>query len=234
MPTQVLQPNETDGIDSYGDNGSGGSNFGTDTMLKIGEEDSSSTLFRSFIKFSGLATLPASTIIYSSTLTLTVVNDASANARTMRAYRIVRDWAEGTVTWDSPWATAGCSNTTTDREATDIGSVSVAASESVGTQKDISLTASAVKQWVDGSIANYGLLLKMDTEVNDRHDYASASHATTGYRPFLTTVYDIPSAPGVMIVGLFSDWGARHIKWSKKMKKILNPWDVPDWCPVPI
>lgn len=166
-------------------------------QIQVGEanDDPSGQVNRSLIKWD-LSSIPATATVSSATLSLWLRSDYSDNARTWRVFRVKRNWVEAEATWNvyssgNSWGTAGCSNTTTDREASDIGSVSVGASETVTVQKDFSLTASAVQEWIAGTTANYGLLIQADTEVNDLYVVNSNSFATSGERPKLVINYTI-------------------------------------------
>ena len=96
------------------------------------------------------------------------------------------------MTWNiyktsNNWGTAGASNTTTDREAADIGSAAFATTDTG--QKDFTLTASAVQEWVIGALANNGMILIADTELNDMYSVAACGNATAGQRPRLVVDY---------------------------------------------
>ena len=116
--------------------------------------------------------------------------DFATNNRTMRVYRMLRSWVASQATWNvystgNNWGTAGAENTTSDREATDIGSVSMPGVE-VAQYYDITLTASAVEQMRSGSLTNNGFLLRMDTEIDDLHDFTDNTQTD---KPQLVVTY---------------------------------------------
>lgn len=162
-------------------------------ILPVGEPNSvSNDILRSLVKFD-LSSIPANATITSASLILTVTSDLSSNARTLSAYRVLRNWASG-ANWNTynstnNWGTAGCGNTTTDREATDIGTATQPASPSAGSTVTISLTASKIQEWYSGALANYGLLLKVDTEVDDAIYYESGNSTN---KPILRIDYTVP------------------------------------------
>lgn len=200
MTTYTSQPDGTDGIDAHINAGSSTTNYGTNTGLFIG--NGSGATKRGLIKFDlskGTNPPPSNAVVSSATLTLTVVADWTSNARTMSAYRVKRNWTEAGVTWDTyngtnNWGTAGCANTSTDREGSAIGTAAVGDVLSAGDTIAISLDAASVQEWISGAMANYGLLLKVDTENTDQVNYASSDNATAGYRPQLVIEYTTPAA----------------------------------------
>lgn len=127
------------------------------------------------------------------------MTDYSDNARTLSVYRVKRAWSETTSSWNeystgNSWATAGAS-ALTDREATDIGTRSMSATEGTSTFIEISLTASAVQEMITGGVfANNGFLLQVDTETNDGYEFQSNTSATTANHPELVVVYSVASA----------------------------------------
>ncbi len=191
MSVLTSQPDGTAGKDSEMYAAQPDTNRGSDNYLAVG--GSGTNAHRSVIQFD-LSSIPANATINSAILSLFVQGDYSANARTIRAFRINRAWVEAEVTWNKAtssvsWTTAGCSNVSDDREGTDIGSASVGANPSVGDEIQITLDAAKVQEWVSGAFANNGLLLKVDTENSDEIDYNSSDHATANIRPKLVVTY---------------------------------------------
>jgi len=145
----------------------------------------------------GFILIPTSAVVQSAILSIYVSADYSGATRTLRAYRTLRAWVEAQATWNiystgNNWGTAGCSNTTTDREATDIGNVSVIDTLTAGTEVQISLTPAKVQEWISGTLTNNGLLLKVDTESGDAYRYHSHEGATSNLRPKLVVTYTVP------------------------------------------
>ena len=153
--------------------------------------------------------LPDDAVISSTVLSFYLEAENSANIRTQRVFRLKREWVEGTrdeaednpatgATWQrydttNSWQTAGGFGAN-DCEQTDIGSVSLSASESVG-WKDISITATS-KTDLDYGLENAGnatgWLIKKDTEIGDRHNFTSSDGATAANRPKLVVNYTLP------------------------------------------
>ncbi len=171
-------------------------NYGTNVMLGVGEANDAAQLFRGLIKFD-LSDIPSNATITSATLSLYLDSEKSSNTRSIYAYRLLKDWDEASVTWakydtSNSWTTAGGFDAA-DCEQTDIGSVSLSATEADG-WKDITLTAAKVTEWVNSTLANYGLLLKVDTESSDQYRFHSSDYVTdTTLRPKLTLTYTTPA-----------------------------------------
>jgi len=183
--------------DSYIEQLNPTTNRGSATSLYVGEDNLSTALIRLLIKFD-LSSLSGYTVT-SAVLKLYEVATAnySANQRTCRAYRVLRVWTEAGVTWNkydgsSDWGTVGCANTSTDREATDVGTCVFPATEVADAEYSFTLTASAVQAMVDGSFTNNGFLLQMDTETADQHEVRSKEYATEALRPVLVVNYTLP------------------------------------------
>ena len=206
MPTYTSQPDGTSGIDAHIASDVPNTNRGTVASADVGEY--SGAVGRMLLKFD-LSSIPSSAVVSSATLTLTPVGDYSSNARTLSVYRCLRAWTEAGVTWNkydgtNAWGTAGADNTTSDRESSAIGTLSVGASPTLNTGMDITLTASKIQEMVSGTFTNNGFVIRVDTENADDIQWATSDHATAGYRPKLVIEYSLPS--GVAVASL-SDYG---------------------------
>jgi hypothetical protein len=167
-----------------------------DSAMFVGEVKSiSNDVIRSLIKFD-LSSIPSGSTITGVTLRIyDLASDFADNNRTLRAYRLLRTWVENQATWNiystgNNWGTAGAGNTSTDREATDIGSVATPGIE-VAQYYEIALTAAKVQEWFVGTLTNNGLLLQMDTETDDCHYYAGRDDVS-GHKPELVVTYTPP------------------------------------------
>jgi len=162
-------------------------------FLTVGEWSGGTQQDRGIIKFK-LDDIPTGATITSAVLRIydEGVNYAS-NTRTMRVYRVLRAMNLDQATWNvystgNNWGTAGAGNTTTDREATDIGSISMPATE-VAQYYEITLTASEIEEMITGGgFTNNGFLLKMDTEDNDMHQFSDETDANP---PQLVITYSL-------------------------------------------
>jgi hypothetical protein len=189
-------------------------NYGASTDINIGAlNGTTGTPDHGLFQFD-VSSIAATATCDSATLTLWLrdagnAND-TANNRAIQIYRVLRAWGEGTggdggtenqasaSNWNYAvyntvaWGTTGCSNTTSDREASSIGSHTLTTTDAANSSHDFALTASAVQDWWDGGLTNNGILLQADTEVSDFRKFHSAEETTSGdgtYRPKLVVVY---------------------------------------------
>lgn len=168
-------------------------NYGSITTLKIVKEGSGSDIMRSLIEFD-LSSVPAGSTCNSATLTLRIITvEYYAGYIDFHELLSGRDgWDEAQVTWNvystgNSWGTAGCSNTSTDRAAATIGQYTGTITPSA---INVALSTTDVADWFGASNANYGMLIKGNTEPDwERVELASSDHATTGYRPVLVVDY---------------------------------------------
>lgn len=158
-------------------------NYGT-ASIYVGEREAATNTRRTLIKFD-LSSLPTNAVISSATLTLNLLTDQSANARTYRIYRLKRAWVELEATWNiwstgNNWSTAGGFHAD-DCEQTEIGSRVMSATEAAGL-KDFTITATTKAELDLGN----GWMIKADTEIDDCYIFDSREGGTT---PKLVIVY---------------------------------------------
>jgi hypothetical protein len=175
-------------------------NFSGDTIFYIGEDNTTANTLRTMIKFD-LSSIPAGSIIDSAVMTFYMsTGDYSDNARTLSVYRLLRSVDFATCTWNvystgNNWGTAGCSNTTSDREATDICDGPTQPNPPVENDPIVfNLTASKIQEMITGGVfTNNGFIVQVATENNDCITYKNTSNATAGVRPKLVVNYHAPS-----------------------------------------
>lgn len=195
------QPTGTRGYDTRINSNSATTNFGNDTVLHIGESSSASSIGRTLIKFSDISNIPSNAVIDSGYLWLCIESDSSVNARTYDLYRVLRAWTQGDgtagsgATWNtyngiSNWATAGCGNSTTDYDGSVVlASVSLTATEALGTMIAFVFDTAELQKFIDGTYANNGWLIKAQTETDDRYHVHSADTLSTALAPLLEVHY---------------------------------------------
>ena len=193
MPTYTIQPSSATNDTSISSKNPT-TNY-TSSNFFIGDHNADTNVNRGLLKFD-LSPIPSNATIVSAILTLTPITDNSDNTRTLRVYRQKRVWVHSEATWNiyssgNNWQTAGGFGAN-DCEQTDIGSVSIASNQTLNTGVDITLSASAIQEIIDGIWTNNGFLLKVDTESDDMFVYASSVHATASYRPKLVVEYTVP------------------------------------------
>jgi hypothetical protein len=168
-------------------------NFNTNTSSPIGESNAGTNIDRVII-IPDWSAVPANHLIIAATLKMTPTADASSNARTMSAHRILKavNITQATYTIASigvPWDTLGARNTSTDYDgAIVLGSASVSAAPALNVADSftMSLLPAEMQKFMDATYTNNGILLFVDTEVNDQIQYASQDHATVAFRPKIT------------------------------------------------
>jgi hypothetical protein len=190
------QPDETNSNDTFMSNGFPGNNYGGLGEMYLGNNTGGdNNTERDLVKFD-LSSLPASISVSAATYSMWMFTKSAANSRTARLYRVLRDWEESTCSWNNwktstAWTTAGCSSDGNDYNSTSLASYAYSSSESNG-QKQYSFNSSGysnIQDIASGSISNYGWLIRMDTEVDDRYVHRAANYATASERPKLEITY---------------------------------------------
>jgi hypothetical protein len=118
----------------------------------------------------------------------------ATSANVLKVYRLKRNWVEADANWTAystgnNWQTGGASGAN-DCEATEIGSLNLSATESIG-MKDITLTAATIGDLDLG----YGWLLKLVTEGSDYYEFRMSEYVTAAQRPQLVVDYTAGGAP---------------------------------------
>ncbi len=158
-------------------------NFGNATTCEVDGDDGSGVDKSCLLQWS-ISDIPAGSTVTSATITFQIVDGTS---NTYDIYEIRRAWSESSVTWNSPWATAGA------MASTDRGSVVGTVTGSKGARTAILNAAgiAVVQAWVDGT-SNSGLIVASTTNANGL-DFASSEASTASSRPRLTVTYTLPS-----------------------------------------
>ena len=174
-------------------------NYGNAGNGWLGEMTVAARILRWLIQFD-VSSISSSATCDSATLSIYAGSDDATNSGTLEVYRVLRSWVEGDgstgsgATWNTydgtnNWGTAGCSNTTSDRESGNIGTWSFTASETLSVYKSISLTASKIEELWDGTFTNNGFLIKSQSESDDAYLYNLSDNATESTRPKLVVTY---------------------------------------------
>lgn len=206
--TLRIQPDPTTGRDAYIADTIPDGVRGNGTTFFMGESNGDTLSYRGLIAFDELSNIPSTATIVSATLTLTLASksESSTASRTFRCYRLKRPFIEaananpGTVgtSWNKydiagnlSWQTAGAKGAN-DAEATDIGSFAAGTSSTLNAAIDVTLTPSAVQEWISGAFTNNGLLIYPDTNSDDAVSFYSSDYTTDPlFRPKLTVVYTV-------------------------------------------
>ena len=174
----TLQPG-SEGKDTAVQNTTPDVNYGDFDFVCVG--NSSSAIVRIFIQFA-LGAVPANARITDADLLLYQYNTAGSTDFAVGLYNVTSDWDEGTLDWD-PQPTS----------STDVVVANnVTAGATTWESWDID---NLVQSWLDGTITNYGMLLKDTDESSvDTFVYFRTSDYTTDTtkRPKLEIDYYIP------------------------------------------
>ncbi len=144
--TITLQPG-AEGIDSTMQTAFPDINYGILTMALVGNTVSS--IVRTYIKFD-LSAVPANARITDADLRLYQYDTFGSDNFTIGLYNVTGDWDESTITWNLQ------PTSSTDAEITN----NITAGATTWKSWDID---TLVQGWLDGTITNYGMMLK-DTE----------------------------------------------------------------------
>jgi hypothetical protein len=201
MSTVTLNPSS----DTFIDANSPTTNFDGNTNIDVGEYNAGSERRRTLIKFD-LSSIPAASVVNSATLRLyNTGTDLTDNSRTFDVYRVRRAWIAGQATWNvyttgNSWTTAGCGDTTNDREGTALGSISCVNPPSAGYQTT-TLTASSIQEMLNGgTFTNNGFVLIMQTENNDLQRFNAVETASN--MPELIIDYTPPDIGGFIYMSV--------------------------------
>ncbi|MBI5004677.1 MAG: DNRLRE domain-containing protein [Candidatus Lloydbacteria bacterium] len=132
------------------------------------------------------SSIPSGSTITSATLTLVATAVGSATSiKNYGAHRILVDWTESTVTWNTPGSTAGTHFATSP---TDTVAVSTAGSYSWNVTSDVA-------SFIAGSATNYGwrIIWSSNTSgTNKQVDFGTKENTTASNRPVLSVTYTTP------------------------------------------
>ena len=148
--TITLQP-DAEGIDSTVETAFPDNNYGIWPITAVG--NSASTIIRMYIEFD-LSSIPADVRITEADLKLYQYSTNGTDNFTIGLYKITSDWEENTIDWDSQ------PTSSTDAEITNNITAGATTWESWGID-------TLVQGWLDGTITNYGMVLKDTDESSD-------------------------------------------------------------------
>ncbi|MCD6100146.1 MAG: DNRLRE domain-containing protein, partial [Candidatus Marinimicrobia bacterium] len=171
--------------DTYIENYSTSSNYGSSSSLYFGINGMGIT-FRTLLKFN-LSGIPAEALVTSAKLKLYVYSLENASSYQYSLHRVTTDWVENEATWQRPKNGAPNWNGGS-YESTSLYTRTVS---STGWNYWYNL-GDLVQQWLRGTVANDGLLLK---GVNEGQSYSvrkAYSSEQMGLNPELHVSYKVP------------------------------------------
>lgn len=172
----------TPAADTYADQGSAGSNFGTATTLHV---RSAVTLLllqnnaRSFTRFDlSSCSIPTSARVLTAKVKL-FLSTAPSASRTYQVRRLTQSWGETTLTWNNQPTAAG----------TATASAATGTTNNVTTEWDV---LADVGGFVAGTTTNHGWAIMDSAEGSGtarEGRFSSREHGTTSQRPTLEITY---------------------------------------------
>jgi hypothetical protein len=151
---------------------------------------------RSLWRFS-LTCVPSGKNIVKAQVKWMVYQDTGRSVDRFDLFELTRPWVESSATWTdwaaaSPWATPGADDTTQDRGATVLGTITAGSADvPAGGWVSAPLNATGLQvleSWRDGTRPHYGWLLKAASGTDTLRLLASETGAGAN-RPFLEITY---------------------------------------------
>lgn len=164
--------------DSYLKPGLPNQNFGSETIMDINNDRDGLVRFN-------LSLIPAGSTVTSATLTLVVTAINGSNERNYSVHRVLVDWNESTVTWNSPGSTPG-----THFVSSPTTTVTLSATGTYNWN-----VTSDVSSFIAGTATNYGWRIIWTSNVSGtltQIDVGTKENATPSNRPTLSVTYTPP------------------------------------------
>lgn len=174
MPQAVLQSS----ADTYLSGGANSAvNYGSSTVLVCGRV--SSITNRPLLRFA-LSGVPYFADVTSTTLAFSIVGGSATNTEFYVRRVTLNSWAEGTVTYATPWETAGGDYTSAGESVsyTNVGEIDFEPDD---------IVAACVEEGTDFEFLMFG----METGTSDYITVGSRENATEAFRPTLTVNYTL-------------------------------------------
>jgi hypothetical protein len=175
-------------------------NFGADTEISVDQNDGGGSR-QALIRFdniigSGAGQIPLGSVINSATLTFDVTSATDSHPN-LGLYRMLIDWNQSTVTWNSLGTLPGLQVDGTDANFPADGLLNDSTS---GTGKAITARA-GVQAWANGA-TNFGWGIAQDS--GNGWDFVASENTTAANRPVLTVDFTAPSGAGQFVFGAAS------------------------------
>jgi len=176
----TLQPDSEEGKDARVGMKYHDQNYGNSDSLSMGYGNSADPRSRSYLYFDVNASLPQDAVVTSALLELHQFSFGGTGSLSIGLYQVTSDWQEDTITWNNQPTSAS------EAEYTNVASSTLDAWRpwSIG---------DLVRGWSDGSISNYGMLLRAADEPATNIAYFDSSDYTDASKhPKLLINYYIP------------------------------------------
>jgi len=148
------------------------------------------------VKFD-ISSIASDSTCTSATTHFTIQNNGSDATVTVYSILVANDgWTETGATFNhkvgsTNWAGghSGCMTSGTDYNATELGHWHAYSADGTEHEYTTTLTASVIATWFGAVNSNYGIML-LGNEQYSEHIYYDSECATSGYRPYITIVYE--------------------------------------------
>jgi len=178
--TITLQPGGVDGKDAYVYDNSPTINYGNSSTLVVGTI-TGPEIYRSYLQFD-LSSVPPTAVIVGAKLGLYYDWSWPTTWFYIGLYKVTGSWGEDTITWNNQPASSSVEET----------KIYIPASASNNFR--YWYIDDLVKGWYDGSISNYGMVLRDTDEstVESKKYFHSSDHWDASKRPILEIDYYLP------------------------------------------
>jgi len=180
-PTQnlILQA-DAEGKDAFVSEGAPDSNYGYSSVIYTGYSSPTYPRYRAYLYFDVSSSIPSDVVIASAELKLHQYNFVGTGSLPIGLYQVNEDWAESAITWNKQPASSSDAEYIRD------------VYDSSDTWRSWSIR-DLMQRWLDGSIMNYGMLLKPVNEpATNRADFHSSDYSDDAYYPQLLISYYLP------------------------------------------
>jgi hypothetical protein len=175
----TLQPG-AEGKDAQVVEGDPDTNYGNNTYLYVGYYTLNKLRYRTYLYFDVNSFLPADAVVTTAYLKLHQYGFMVTGSLSIGLYQVTEDWTESAITWNNqPGSSSDAESTNSVYSITDAWISWYI--------KDL------LKGWIDGSITNYGILLKPVNEpATNMALFDSSDYSIAAYHPQLIIGYYIP------------------------------------------
>jgi len=179
---ETIKPDGIEGKDSFVSSAVPDDNYGDLTYGFLGSSvDSPSIFIRGYFQYD-LSTIPSTAVVTSANFALYYATSGLADLP-LGLYKVLEEWDEAIISWNNQ---PTCS---TESEYT----LTIYSGSTTGVYKHWYNLTDLIQGWLDGSIVNYGMMIRdADESSLDTMAWVGSSEADEEYRPKLTINYYIP------------------------------------------
>jgi len=179
---ETIKPDGIEGKDSFVSSAVPDDNYGDLTYGFLGSSvDSPSIFIRGYFQYD-LSTIPSTAVVTSANFALYYATSGLADLP-LGLYKVLEEWDEAIISWNNQ---PTCS---TESEYT----LTIYSGSTTGLYKHWYNLTDLIQGWLDGSIVNYGMMIRdADESSLDTMAWVGSSEADEEYRPKLTINYYIP------------------------------------------